>query len=84
MRTISHTPIAKALIGLPNMAGSKRSPLVRLHPKWFELIKGLSDTMKEGGRPVSLERLGELLAQDFLGAAVGGGNEIGRSLERDL
>ena len=29
-------------------------------------------------------RLGELLAQDGLGAAVGGGHEIARSLERNL
>jgi hypothetical protein len=35
-------------------------------------------------KAVAWPRLGELLAQDFLRLAVGGGDEIGRPLERDL
>src|SRR5918999_4840408 len=35
-------------------------------------------------KAVAWPRFGELLAQDFLRLAVGGGDEIGRPLERDL
>jgi hypothetical protein len=35
-------------------------------------------------KAVARPRLGELLAQDFLGAMVGGGDEIGRALQRHL